>query len=253
MVSRDILPTELASRVNDENIRAMPGFLREDRERAELDAPLASGIFSKAPSLAQFLAYICDKYFDGQSERIKEYEDSIVRVEAHRIRKRRKQYYENEGLTPPIQIVIPAGQYAPEFLQRNGYRRARNRNPRATRPSPRGLRISGGSPSRSRPFWFWPSFPFGGRNRRPSGTSPLQPLRRSFNRLLCGAEAASIRARPLTGTRDPEIFRTHTTGKFCCTISICSAKPAAAIAELSAHLAALNRTRKESWCSPSFP
>jgi len=74
------------------------------QERRELEAVLASGIFHRAPNLAQLLTYVCAKYFEGSGEHIKEYNiavdalgrpsdfdqkrDSIVRVEAHRLRKR---------------------------------------------------------------------------------------------------------------------------------------------------------------------
>ncbi len=104
--------------------------------KAELDAILSSGLFAHAPSLAQFLSYICSKCLEGEGSQIKEYNiavealgrspdfdqkrDSIVRVEAHRLRKRLRQYYEEEGASHSIQIVIPAGQYVPQFvLQEN--------------------------------------------------------------------------------------------------------------------------------------
>jgi hypothetical protein len=101
--------------------------------KAELDAVLASGIFAKAPSLALLLQYVCTKYFDGQANQVKEYNiavealgrppnfdprrDSIIRVEAFRLRKRLKQYYENEGANRPLRIAIPSGQYVPQFLE----------------------------------------------------------------------------------------------------------------------------------------
>ncbi len=102
--------------------------------RAELEAVLSSDIFSRAPSLARFLGYICRKALDGQSSQIKEYnvaveafgrqpnfdqkEDAIVRVEAHRLRKRLKQYYDTEGAGHAIQIMVPAGQYVPVFIDK---------------------------------------------------------------------------------------------------------------------------------------
>lgn len=102
--------------------------------RSELAAVLASGIFNRAPGLAQFLCYVCARYFEGQAEQIKEYniavealgrgaafdqkKDSIVRVEAHRLRKRLKQYYENEGASHALHIEIPPGQYIPRFVAR---------------------------------------------------------------------------------------------------------------------------------------
>ncbi|MFN7996885.1 MAG: malectin domain-containing carbohydrate-binding protein [Bryobacteraceae bacterium] len=107
--------------------------LDQQRARAELGAVIASGIFAKAPGLAQFLKYVCDRFFEGRADEIKEYniavealgrpasfdqrKDSIVRVEAFRLRKRLKQYYESEGAGHPIQIVIPPGQYVPQFVE----------------------------------------------------------------------------------------------------------------------------------------
>src|SRR5947208_15010888 len=102
------------------------------QERRELEAVLASGIFHRAPNLAQLLTYVCAKYFEGSAEQIKEYNiavdalgrpadfdqkrDSIVRVEAHRLRKRLREYYEAEGAEHALRIDIPPGQYAPWFL-----------------------------------------------------------------------------------------------------------------------------------------
>jgi Malectin domain len=101
------------------------------QERHELQEILASGIFNRAPNLAQVLTYVCEKYFEGAAEQIKEYNiavealgrppefdqkrDSIVRVEAHRLRKRLREYYEAEGAGHAVRIEIPSGQYAPKF------------------------------------------------------------------------------------------------------------------------------------------
>ncbi|MBL0155653.1 MAG: hypothetical protein IPP47_00870 [Bryobacterales bacterium] len=101
-------------------------------EQAELAAVLSSGIFARAPSLAQLLSYICLKHFNGEHHLIKEYNiavdalgrpadfdqkrDSIVRVEAHRLRKRLRQYYEGEGASHELRIDLPSGGYTPVFL-----------------------------------------------------------------------------------------------------------------------------------------
>ena len=103
------------------------------QEQQELEAVLASGIFHRAPNLAQVLTYVCAKHFEGAAEQIKEYNiavdalgrpadfdqkrDSIVRVEAHRLRKRLREYYEAEGADHALHIEIPPGQYAPRFLR----------------------------------------------------------------------------------------------------------------------------------------
>jgi hypothetical protein len=52
----------------------------------------------------------------GKAEDFKEGKDAIVRVEVHRLRKRLAEYYEDEGSAHRVHIVIPAGNYAPQFL-----------------------------------------------------------------------------------------------------------------------------------------
>jgi hypothetical protein len=101
-------------------------------ERAEVEAVLRSGIFDRAPNLASFLKYVCERHFEGESDSVKEYsiavealnraehfdpkKDSIVRVEAHRLRKRLAEYYDGPGAAHSIHIEIPNGQYAPRFV-----------------------------------------------------------------------------------------------------------------------------------------
>jgi hypothetical protein len=103
-----------------------------EQEKREFQSLLASGIFDRAPNLAQVLTYVCEKYFEGAAEKIKEYNiavealgrpagfdqkrDSIVRVEAHRLRRRLREYYEADGAAHPVRIDIPPGQYAPTFV-----------------------------------------------------------------------------------------------------------------------------------------
>jgi hypothetical protein len=103
-----------------------------EHERSELQALLASGLFSRAPNLEHLLTYVCGKYFEGQSENVKEYNiavealgrppdfdqkrDSIVRVEAHRLRRRLSEYYAGDGANHAVHILVPQGQYAPKFV-----------------------------------------------------------------------------------------------------------------------------------------
>ncbi len=111
----------------------MSSAVRMHEEKAELEAVFASGIFNRAPGLAQMLTYVCTKYFEGQADQVKEYNiavealgrpadfdqkrDSIVRVEAHRLRKRLSEYYEREGSSHRMRIVLPSGQYVPHFIE----------------------------------------------------------------------------------------------------------------------------------------
>jgi len=101
-------------------------------ERAELDAVLSAPLFQRAPKLSRILAYICEKYFSGQAADLKEYSiavdalgrapafdpqaDAIVRVDLHLLRKRLESYYAYDGKDRPIRILLPLGQYAPEFI-----------------------------------------------------------------------------------------------------------------------------------------
>lgn len=100
-------------------------------QRAELNAVLASSGFVRAPALAHLLGYLCEKLFSGAAGQIKEYSigvevfhrgpefdqdtDSIVRVEANRLRHRLADYYRGEGAAHRLHIEIPVGQYVPRF------------------------------------------------------------------------------------------------------------------------------------------
>jgi hypothetical protein len=115
----------------------MSGQDRDQRwegERAELERVLASRGFSRAPALSRILAYVCEKHFQGESKSIKEYNiavdalgrpphfnssaDTIVRVAASRLRKRLREYYDDEGAGHPIQILLPESGYQPQFVTR---------------------------------------------------------------------------------------------------------------------------------------
>ena len=101
-------------------------------QRAELRAVLESKDFVRAPKLANLLSYLCERLFAGEANQIKEYSiglevfrrgatfdqdsDSIVRVEANRLRRRLADYYAGEGASHRLQITIPVGQYVPRFL-----------------------------------------------------------------------------------------------------------------------------------------
>src|ERR1039458_7611276 len=102
-----------------------------EAQRAEVEAVLHSEYFVRAPTLAHFLSYLCEKLFAGEAYQIKEYSvgvevfhrrpsfdqdsDSIVRVEANRLRKRLAEYYAGEGASHRLHIAIPLGQYVPQF------------------------------------------------------------------------------------------------------------------------------------------
>jgi hypothetical protein len=108
-----------------------PGIV--ERERAELRAVVDSALFVRSPTLAHLLSYLCEKMFAGEGDQIKEYSiavdvfgrhesfdqdvDSIVRVQANRLRKRLAEFYSGEGAEHPQHITIPVGQYVPIFVE----------------------------------------------------------------------------------------------------------------------------------------
>ncbi|MBZ5724020.1 MAG: malectin [Acidobacteriia bacterium] len=133
------------------------------QEKLELNFLLTSGVFHRAPNLAQFLSYVCAKYFEGAGADLKEYNiavealgrspefdqkiDSIVRVEAHRLRKRLREYYGGKGANHAVYIELPAGQYVPSFHFRQA--------PAAIPPPAAGETVLPASIARRRGWLWW--------------------------------------------------------------------------------------------------
>jgi len=99
-------------------------------EQAELET--VAEWLARSPRLVRLLRYIGEKHFRGEDDQLKEYniavelfgrpadyfnpsDDAIARVEAHRLRKRLKEYYDSEGKDHIIHISIPPGSYVPVF------------------------------------------------------------------------------------------------------------------------------------------
>lgn len=104
-----------------------------EEERRELEAVAAT--LGNSTRLLRLITYIGEKYFKGETDKLREYhiatevfgrskttfnagEDAIVRVEAHRLRKRLKEFYEADGKDHPVHVSIPAGSYVPVFTRR---------------------------------------------------------------------------------------------------------------------------------------
>lgn len=99
--------------------------------RAELESVLSSPLFVRSPRLSRLLQYLCTKYLEGAAEEVKEYqigvevlgrpasfdpaEDAAARVEAHRLRKRLREFYAKDGRTHSLRIEVPLGHYAVVF------------------------------------------------------------------------------------------------------------------------------------------
>ena len=107
-----------------------------DEVRAELERVLASGSFAGTSRLSRFLRFVVEQSLAGEAERLKEYVigvevfdrderydpriDSIVRVEAGRLRARLDEYYRGAGAIDVVAIVLEKGSYAPAFVRRAG-------------------------------------------------------------------------------------------------------------------------------------
>ncbi|MGZ4789532.1 MAG: malectin domain-containing carbohydrate-binding protein [Terriglobales bacterium] len=136
-----------------------------EEERAELQAVLQSPLFARSPALSHLLSYLCEKTFTGETDQIKEYSvaldvfdrqdsfdqdtDSIVRVQANRLRKRLGEYYAREGAAHAIHITVPVGQYVPLFQRVVVQDQATPAANEPEKPSPPEHR----SPRNSRAFW----------------------------------------------------------------------------------------------------
>src|SRR5215208_3685557 len=99
-----------------------------DAERQELERALE--LLGRSTRPGRLLEYLGEKYFQQQEEQLTEFSiatavfgrseknfdstaDAVVRVEAHRLRKKLKEIYEKGG--QGLQISLPAGTYVPKF------------------------------------------------------------------------------------------------------------------------------------------
>jgi hypothetical protein len=96
---------------------------------------LASRQFSEAPRLSEFLKHIVEISLAGQSDGLKEYSiatevfhrpatfdprlDTIVRVQATKLRSKLAEYYASDGAASTIRIELPRGSYVPLFKPRD--------------------------------------------------------------------------------------------------------------------------------------
>jgi len=103
--------------------------------KSELEQILRSRAFIQSHRIRRFLQFIVQESLLGQPHRLKEYligievfdrreifdprVDSIVRVEARRLRSKLEDYYRLEGKDDQVQIVLRKGSYVPTFEYRS--------------------------------------------------------------------------------------------------------------------------------------
>jgi TolB-like protein len=112
----------------------MNAYLKEEAVPEEevlrgLTRVLDSALFVQSTRLSRFLRYAVEQTLSGQGESLKEYsigthaygrkvdfdpsQDTIVRTEARRLRRKLKEYYENEGSNDEVVIFFRSGSYVP--------------------------------------------------------------------------------------------------------------------------------------------
>src|SRR5665213_1940499 len=108
-------------------------LITADLVRQELTRLLSSQTFQAAKAQKQFLGFVVERTIAGCAHELKEYTvgeqvfkrgqhfdprlDTIVRVEARKLRIRLAKYYESEGKHNPLRIELPSGGYVPNFRQ----------------------------------------------------------------------------------------------------------------------------------------
>jgi TolB-like protein len=122
---------ELARRSSGLTEMAIP----PEAVRAQLDKILSSPTFIRSRRLGRFLRFTIEQALEGRQATLKEYLvgvevfnkmesfdpriDSIVRVEARRLRSKLEHYYQTEGADDPIVIQFLKGSYVPLILNRD--------------------------------------------------------------------------------------------------------------------------------------
>jgi adenylate cyclase len=119
----------------------------EKQIRAQLESILKSKVFVQSERLCRFLRVTVERTLAGEADQIKEYMlgrdvfdrdhtydprvDSIVRVEARRLRVKLRQYYQELGASDPVLINFRKGSYVPVFR----FLKPANHLPAATAPA----------------------------------------------------------------------------------------------------------------------
>ena len=123
----------MSSRSNPTDIVPDPS-LEADPRWQMVQRIIKSRHFVKSARLQDFLLYVCRCQLAGHNDEINEQrigervfqrsahynstEDNIVRSHARLLRQKLQKYFDSEGESEPLLLVIPKGGYSPEFVQR---------------------------------------------------------------------------------------------------------------------------------------
>ncbi len=114
--------------------RDLPQTIPEAEIHRQLQRILDSEFFRRSTRMERFLTFAVERTLEGHAGELKEYTlgrevfsrgddydprvDSIVRVEAQRLRRKLREYYASQGSGDPVVIKFPAGAYVPVFEYR---------------------------------------------------------------------------------------------------------------------------------------
>lgn len=103
-----------------------------EQVRDALARVVASDVFARSERARDLLRYLIDQDLAGNADRLKGFsiavdvfgkdvefdpsQDTVVRVQAGRLRNLLEQYYAGPGGGDPLRIVIPRGSYVPEYV-----------------------------------------------------------------------------------------------------------------------------------------
>src|SRR5262245_54087242 len=105
--------------------------IEREEKLAQLERILHGRTLHGSDKLKAFLRFVVDRSIDNQEGQLKEYViatevfgrgsdfdsrvDSVVRVQAGRLRTKLHEYYETEGKDDGVIILLPKGQYTPVY------------------------------------------------------------------------------------------------------------------------------------------
>lgn len=140
------------------NATANANAIAPDNVRRQLDKILRGATFLRSKRLGRFLSFTVEQYLEGRQNSLKEYLvgvevfnklesfdpriDSIVRVEARRLRSKLDRYYQTEGRDDETIIQFRKGSYVPIVMHRDDVVRTSQATATDGRPSKRGIAVT---------------------------------------------------------------------------------------------------------------
>ena len=118
-------------------LQSVTRFLMSDRDQfsKQIDLLVSSHALHGSDSLCKLLRYLAQHALDDPGARLKEYQiatevfgrpadfdpqlDSMIRVQAGRLRAKLAEYYASEGVEDPIIVELPKGTYHLQFHRRH--------------------------------------------------------------------------------------------------------------------------------------